>query len=97
MDLARWATTRTRGVNRVEKDRLGQRSPHSWEQCTGAHERSGRSVLGVGGQRRGCNERVPDLPAGNREQKTFILIMEIREVFPAEVACELGLGRLVRF
>lgn len=31
------------------------------------------------------------------EQKTFILIMDIREVFPAEVACELGLGRLVRF
>lgn len=42
VDLARWATTRTRGVNRVGKDRLGQRTPHSWQPCTWS-----RSVAGA--------------------------------------------------
>lgn len=35
--------------------------------------------------------------AGNREQQTFILTVEIREDFPAEVACEPGFGQLIRF
>lgn len=75
MDLAR-------RVNRMEKDHFGQRTPCSWEQCPWAHKRSWQGVLSPGGQWKGSNERVPDLRAGNREQKAFILVMDIRKVFP---------------